>query len=207
MRISMSHDDHHYYLRQLRDRLCRQGAKFPFFRETHHTIKGNANECFDLLARMENTTGVRIDTKEFIWSNGFTIGQASTTENSPFTQCTVRVWADALEKIDATLETIAVSIATLSVNGPTFILDWHFFAEHGAVESTPVEELAVEALLDNAYLGLGAKPAEFVQAFLDSSASVLVLQGPPGTGKTRLIRYIAGEMSRLKKRLIGKSSG
>jgi hypothetical protein len=91
MRLSMTYDDRIYSVRQLRDRFCKQGAKYPYFRETQHTIKGSADECFDLLARMKHTTGERIDAKEFIWSNGFTIGQASTTENSPFVQCTVLV--------------------------------------------------------------------------------------------------------------------
>lgn len=53
-------------------------------------------------------------------------------------------------------------------------------------------------MLDEAYPALGEPVCEFIQRYLRSSETVLILQGPPGTGKTRLVRSILGAMSRRK---------
>jgi len=61
------------------------------------------------------------------------------------------------------------------------------------------DEVADAELLDAAYPAIEGGIAAYVQRYLESPATVLVLLGPPGTGKTRLVRSILAALSRRKK--------
>ena len=66
-----------------------------------------------------------------------------------------------------------------------------------------MNEVASEALLDEAYPDVAGGVAAFIARYLDSPDPVLVLQGPPGSGKTRLLRALLGELSRRRGEEIG----
>jgi SpoVK/Ycf46/Vps4 family AAA+-type ATPase len=78
-----------------------------------------------------------------------------------------------------------------------FLIEWSFVSTQG-LDSAWIEEMATDVLRDAAYPELAGGVNAFIDRYLRSPESVLVLQGPPGTGKTRLIRGILGELSRRK---------
>jgi hypothetical protein len=78
-----------------------------------------------------------------------------------------------------------------------FTIDWHFLTGRGELENASIEELANDQILDAAYPYLAGGVQSFIERYLSSPETVLVLQGPPGTGKTRLIRGILGALARL----------
>jgi hypothetical protein len=69
-------------------------------------------------------------------------------------------------------------------------VDWHFASGRGGLSHVSFDEIADDAIYDEAYPTLGEPVASFIARFLASKETVLVLQGPPGTGKTRLVRGI-----------------
>jgi len=79
-----------------------------------------------------------------------------------------------------------------------FTVDWNFCNARGVLLSTSFDELAEEALLDEAYPSLGAPVENFIDEYLAARETVLILQGPPGMGKTRLVRAVLAAMSRRK---------
>lgn len=79
-----------------------------------------------------------------------------------------------------------------------FVVDWQFRNSRQALVNCTFEEVAKDEVLDEAYPTLGEPVSEFIQRYLRSGETVLILQGPPGTGKTRLVRSILGAMSRRK---------
>lgn len=86
------------------------------------------------------------------------------------------------------------------VTGEMFGLRWAFVGQHG-LDDVYVEEIFEDELLDEAYPELaeygGVKG--FIDAYLASDETVLILQGSPGTGKTRLTRALLAEMARRDK--------
>jgi SpoVK/Ycf46/Vps4 family AAA+-type ATPase len=93
---------------------------------------------------------------------------------------------------------IVAEAGAARITEPMFSIDWHFLTSNGELESASIEEMADDVLYDRAYPELAGGVAHFIDRYLTSSETVLVLQGPPGTGKTRLIRAVLGEISRRK---------
>jgi hypothetical protein len=76
-----------------------------------------------------------------------------------------------------------------------FTIDWHFTNNRG-LSSTAFDELVMDTIYDQAYPTLGKPVFEFIEDYLTSPATVLILQGPPGTGKTRLVRAILSQIAK-----------
>jgi hypothetical protein len=77
---------------------------------------------------------------------------------------------------------------------------WAYINANG-LNTTYIEELLTDTVYDEAYPSIQAKYGtllNFVESFLKSDESILVLQGPPGTGKSRLIRFIMATLARSK---------
>lgn len=79
-------------------------------------------------------------------------------------------------------------------------VDWYFADKESGVDCRRVTELFDDIIHPEAYPGLDLEI--FVQRYLDSSSSVLILTGEPGTGKTRLIRYIVQQIGKRKEKNI-----
>ncbi len=72
-----------------------------------------------------------------------------------------------------------------------------YFSENNIVQYTYLREIIDDILIDSAYPYLNSTIDNYIDNFLSSEESVLLLMGEPGTGKTRFIRYL---MKRLKEK-------
>ena len=63
------------------------------------------------------------------------------------------------------------------------------------LSSASFDEMADAPPLNEAYPALAEPVSDFIDRYLASSETVLILQGPPGTGKTRFVRAILAAIS------------
>jgi hypothetical protein len=66
---------------------------------------------------------------------------------------------------------------------------WSFMTERGMMTKTVLLEVK-NTPRDSFYPWIGQGIASFVQSYIDSDASILLLLGEPGTGKTTFIRHL-----------------
>lgn len=86
------------------------------------------------------------------------------------------------------------------IKGTICGLRWAYASKHG-LATTYIEELLSDVVLEESYPSIVREYGSldnFVESYLESDESVLVLQGPPGTGKSRLIRYLMAKLVELK---------
>jgi len=76
----------------------------------------------------------------------------------------------------------------------------YYYSEEGKIESVYTSEVIDDIFSQNNYPFI-PNMQEYVQRFIKSSASILLLIGTPGSGKTRFIRYILSQMKEPDKRL------
>lgn len=84
-------------------------------------------------------------------------------------------------------------------NNPLVYMHYYFF-EEGKVGSQTIQERIDDTFLQCSYPFI-PEMQKYVQNFIQSSASILLLLGIPGSGKTRFIRYILSQMKIPDKRL------
>jgi hypothetical protein len=83
------------------------------------------------------------------------------------------------------------------INGMIFGIRW-FFMGGGGMQEAVSEEIFEDTLHNEAYPDIIAQYGSldnFIDQYIRSDESILILQGPPGTGKTRLIRYVLARLT------------
>lgn len=115
-----------------------------------------------------------------------------------YCSCSVYLWADSLARIDLAREAILARVGAARITEPMFTVNWTLLDGRGELESASIEEMANDVLHDAAYPQIAGGVGAFIDRYLESPDTILVLQGPPGTGKSRLIRAILGEVARRK---------
>ena len=124
------------------------------------------------------------------------------TENPAHCTCSFLIYADTLDLLNLAHERVLSIIGGSRIMDPMFAMHWYFVAGAG-LDFAVMNEVASEALLDEAYPDVAGGVAAFIERYLDSPDPILVIQGPPGSGKTRLLRAILGELSRRRGEEIG----
>jgi hypothetical protein len=82
---------------------------------------------------------------------------------------------------------------------PEVSISYYYF-EEGKIDVVYTSEIIDDTFLQSSYPFI-PNMQEYVQRFIKSSASILLLIGTPGSGKTRFIRYILSQMKKPDKRL------
>jgi hypothetical protein len=171
-------------------------ARYPIFRELRFAARLNLDELLDCIALSALGNAHRIEGRTLLLDFADAFAVISGGRKADYSSCHVSIWASDAVAAARVREHIEAQVSTVRITEPMFSIDWHFLTGRGVLESASIEELAVDAIHDEAYPELPRGVAAFVNDYLAARETVLVLQGPPGTGKTRLIRAILGEMSR-----------
>lgn len=172
----------------------RRDATFSIMREAQMTVRRDPGQLLDQLAVCGEWLVLRpYLTTLIIWATGV-FGTIEADGSREHCTVSIEVWTDTAERGDATVERILAGIRSHQITDVAFSLNWRFLDGQGRVACATTEERASDELVDEAYPNLlGVYP--FVQEYLNSPETVLVLQGSPGTGKTRLIRAILSAIS------------
>jgi hypothetical protein len=112
--------------------------------------------------------------------------------------CTLEIWAESLVRLNTVRTALLAIIGEQLTRREMFTIDWHFVSGPMGLSSPSFDEIGDPALYDEAYPTLLEPVATFIERYLASHETVLILQGPPGTGKTRLVRAILATMSARK---------
>ncbi|MGO9931896.1 MAG: AAA family ATPase [Steroidobacteraceae bacterium] len=173
---------------------ARRDATFSVMRETQMAVRRDPGPLLDQLAVCGEWLTLRPYLTTLILRATGVFGTIEVTGTPEHCTVSIQVWTDTPERGDATVERILAGIRPYRIADVAFSLHWRFLDGQGNVTRASTEERASEELLDEAYPALsGVSP--FIEEYLKSPETVLVLQGSPGTGKTRLIRAILGAIS------------
>jgi hypothetical protein len=174
-------------------------ARFPIHRELRFSSRRAVEDLFDDLAMNMAPRAHRLEVGSIIMDAEGFMATVSGRRKTDYTSGTAHVWAIDLAHLQAFERRIAQVVGESRVREEMFTIDWHFHSAHMGLSNVSFEELADPQLLDAAYPTIESGVTAFVQRYLDSRETVLVLQGPPGTGKTRLLRAILAALSRRKR--------
>jgi energy-coupling factor transporter ATP-binding protein EcfA2 len=155
-------------------------------------------DVFDDLALNAGLAAQRLDSGSLLLDGAGVFVHAEGRRKADYCSCTINVWADSKERAEQTRRSLLHAAGERNLPEEMFVIDWHFCNSHGTLVNCPFEEIAKDVALGEVYPELGEPVCEFIQRYLRSNETVLILQGPPGTGKTRLVRSILGAMSRRK---------
>lgn len=173
-------------------------AHFPIHREVRFSSRRTVEDLFDDLAMNVAPRAHRLEVGSVVMEGEGFVASVTGRRKMDYTSGTARVWAADVERLREFERRIADVVGDSRIREEMFTIDWHFQSAHG-LSNVSFEELADPHLLDAAYPTIAAGVGAFVERYLESRETVLVLQGPPGTGKTRLVRAILAALSRRKR--------
>lgn len=173
-------------------------TRYPIHRLVRCAVPRALEAVFDDLALHSGLAAQRLGSGSLLLDGPGVFVHAEGKRKADYCSCTINVWADSKERAEHTRRSVLHAAGERNLPEQMFVLDWHFCNSHGTLVNCPFEEIAKDIVLDEAYPTLGEPVCDFIQRYLRSGETVLILQGPPGTGKTRLVRSILGAMSRRK---------
>ena len=173
-------------------------TRYPIHRRVRCAVPRPLQDVFDDLALNAGLAAQRLDTGSLLLDGPGVFVHAEGRRKAGYCSCTISVWADSKERAEHTRRAILDAVGERNLREQMFVIDWNFCNSAGTLVNCSFEEVAKDTVLDEAYPALEEPVCEFIQRYLQSSETVLILQGPPGTGKTRLVRSILGAMSRQK---------
>jgi energy-coupling factor transporter ATP-binding protein EcfA2 len=173
-------------------------TRYPIHRRVRCAVPRALEDVFDDLALRAGLAAQRLDAGSLLLDGPGVFVQAEGKRKADYCSCTINIWADGKERAEHTRQSVLLAAGDRNLPEQMFVIDWHFCNSRGVLVNCSFEEVAKDTVLDEAYPTLGEPVTEFVQRYLRSGETILILQGPPGTGKTRLVRAILGAMSRRK---------
>ena len=174
--------------------LEQRAVGYPFMRVVRYAARVELEVLLDAIALDPAWRVHRIGREDAVIDGDGLYVFAYGTRKSEHCSLLFYIYAKTVAQVEAAKERLIAKAGSTLVTEPMFSIDWHFRSCDG-LESTSIEEVADEPLMDAAYPEVPGGVAAFTEAYLDAPESVLVLQGPPGTGKTRLVRAILAAMS------------
>lgn len=187
-----------YVIKERIARALQEGAgRYPIFRQHRIAARVELEVYFDAIALDPAWRVERLHIENLIIDGDGVLVAAYGTRKLEYCSVTFNVWAADVERANAVRERIEALAGATLITEPRFVIDWHF-RSGTETDSTEIEELATDEPMDLAYPEIAGGVRPFIERYLASPETVLVLQGPPGTGKTRLIRAILGALSARK---------
>ena len=176
----------------------RTGDKtFTVTRTSHITVRWCPETLLDELAQRASWVATRVNALTLTIRGVGLFGIVEAVGSAEQCAVTLQLWASSAERAESIQEQILGNLRQHEVLDVAFSLNWRFLDGKGDIKHASTEERASDLLLDEAYPILRGVEG-FIDQYLESPETVLVLQGSPGTGKTRLIRAILAAISRRK---------
>jgi len=173
-------------------------ARYPIYRRLRFAARQELETLYDRAATELGLRAQRLHSWFMILDGDGLLITVDGSRKADYCSCYFNIWAESVSLAEKAQQMLLGLAGDTRIVEPMFSIDWHFLTGKGDLESANIEELANDALEDEAYPELSEGVRRFIERYLDAPETVLVLQGAPGTGKTRLIRAILGEISRLK---------
>ena len=173
-------------------------ARYPLQRTVRCAVRRPIDELFDDLALNSGLVAQRLNAASLLLDGSGVFVSVRGRRKIDYSSCTFEMWADSPARLVAARSLLLGIVGEQLIREQTFTIDWHFSSGPMGMSSASFEELADPPSSDYAYPTLGEPIMSFIQRYLDSRETVLVLQGAPGTGKTRLVRAILAAMSARK---------
>ena len=173
-------------------------SRYPVYRVLRFAARVELEVLFDAIALDGAWRAERVNAETVLLdADGlFVAGYGS--RKVDYCSCTFYLWSRDVVRAESAIGHLLGKVGSTRITEPMFSIEWTFLTSQGSLESAWIEEMANDVLHDRAYPEIAGGVHAFIDRYLRSPETVLVLQGPPGTGKTRLIRGILGEMSRRK---------
>ena len=115
-----------------------------------------------------------------------------------YCSCSFEIWTHTRQRLEQIRDRLFELVGERYAREQMFTIDWHFMHARAGLRNASFDELALEAIHDEAYPTLDGSVRDFANRYLAANETVLILQGPPGTGKTRLVRAILSAISARK---------
>jgi hypothetical protein len=173
-------------------------TRYPIHRLVRCAVARDIEQVFDELALQAGLAPQRLDRGSLLLDGPGVFVHAEGKRKADYCSCTFNLWADSKVRAEEVRTGLLNAAGKRLLPEEMFVIDWHFCNSKGALLKCSFEEVAREALLDEAYPSLGSPLHDFVRRYLSASETVLILQGPPGSGKTRLVRHVLAALSRRK---------
>jgi hypothetical protein len=173
-------------------------ARYPIHRVLRCAVARKVEEVFDDLALASGLSAQRLDLASVLLEAPGVFVDGHGSRKASYCSCQFKIWATSRAQAEEVERIILRTVGERFLPQDMFVIDWHFSDADGDLMSASFEEVAKDVLHEEGYPALGEPIASFIERFLDSSETVLILQGAPGTGKTRLVRAILAAMSRRK---------
>jgi hypothetical protein len=170
-------------------------ASYPIHRIVRCAARRKLELVFDDLALKLGFSASRLDEGSLLLDGDGVFIQAEGRRKSGYCSCSFLIWTTTPARADTLREQIFTVVGDRYERHQMFTIDWHFTNNRG-LSSTAFDELVVDTIFDEAYPTLGKPVVQFIEEYLHSPATVLILQGPPGTGKTRLVRAILSQLAK-----------
>jgi len=173
-------------------------AKYPIYRLVRCASARKLEHIFDDLALESGLSACRLDVGELLLETPGTFINAHGWSTASYTSCSFGIWSESVARAEELRDRLFRIVGERYPRERMFTLDWHFMDSRCGLNDTSFDELALDALHDEAYPTLGMSVCDFIRAYLDAPETVLILLGPPGAGKTKLVRAILGALSARK---------
>lgn len=178
------------------DAIANQENCYPIHRSLSFAARSQVEEIMDEIALADGWIVQRTNSYNVLIQQGDCLATGHGYHTGEYCSCYFSFQGNSVAEVEAMKNRIEELVEDCKINEPMYSIDWYFLTSKGELQEASIKELADDILHDQAYPNLEESVDEFVDAFMASKESVLVLQGPPGTGKTRLIRYILGALSK-----------
>lgn len=173
-------------------------TRYAIHRSVRCAVRRSLEALFDDLALQADFVAQRLDSTSLLLDGPGVFVSVSARRKVDYGSCTFEIWAESLERLEAVRETLLRIVGEQLVRREMFTIDWHFCTGRMGLSSASFDEMADPAPHNESYPTLGEPVSVFIDRYLSSRETVLILQGPPGTGKTRLVRAILAAMSARK---------
>jgi ATPase family associated with various cellular activities (AAA) len=172
-------------------------ARYPVFRCIAATIIRPMDDVLDDIALRAGLVAQRLDATQLLLDGPDVFVSIRGRKVPVGSSLTIEIWAQSIARLEAVRDRLLALGGEHVRRCDMFTIDWQFNAAHG-LSGVAFDEAAEPPLLQEAYPALGEPVAGYIERYLASRETVLVVLGPPGTGKTRLVRAILSALSRRK---------